>query len=371
MPGIIENMSFDHIPILDLSRAESPSTKPAFLEDLKHALLEVGFLYIKNAPGIDDALVKRVKSLGINFFSLPEEKKLECEMKNAKSFLGYNKLGMEITRFKTDWREQIDLSTPHPLPKPEDPLYRNLLAPNLWPDPAALPGFREVYEEYMTKMGRMSMWFTSLCAEAIGLSADAFDKFFDGESQQHKLKIVKYPDLEELGVEGEAQGVGPHKDSMLSSYLLQASHHRGLQVQNGDGEWIDCPPIDGTFVVAIGQGMEALTQGVCQSTTHRVQSPPRGTGARYSIPFFQGVSYDASFEAMEVPDGVKKLRQDILARRGGRLDDIEFTFVKGMWSKLGEATLMNRIKSHPDVSEIWYPDLLQKIRQQQAAATAA
>lgn len=56
---------------------------------------------------------------------------------------------------------------------------------------------------------------------------------------------------------------------------------------------------------------------------------------------------------MDVPESVKKLRQDILARRGGRLDDIEFTFVKGMWSRLGEATLMNRIKSHPDVGEIF------------------
>lgn len=353
-------MSFDSIPILDLARAQDPSTKPAFLEDLKHALLEVGFLYIKNAPGISEELVQRVIKLGKSFFELPEDKKLECEMKHAKSFLGYNKLGMEVTRFKTDWREQIDLSTPDQVPGEDEPLYRNLLGPNLWPDNSALPGFREVYEDYMQKMGKMSVWFTSLIAEAIGLPSSAFDQFFDGEAQQHKLKIVKYPDLAELGVEGEAQGVGPHKDSMLSSYLLQASNHRGLQVQNGDGQWVDCPPIDGTFVVAIGQGMEALTQGVCQSTTHRVQSPPRGQGARYSIPFFQGVSYDASFEAMTVPAEVKKLREDILARRGGRLDDIEFTFVQGMWSKLGEATLMNRIKSHPDVSEIWVSDLIQK-----------
>lgn len=363
-------MSFDSIPILDLSLAQSSPTKPAFLSSLRHALLEVGFLYIKNAPGVDSELIQRVITLGKAFFDLPEQEKLKCEMKNAKSFLGYNKLGMEITRFKTDWREQIDLSTPHPIPGPEEPLYRNLLAPNLWPDETALPGFRAAYEEYMTKMGKMSVWFTSLCAEAIGLPANAFDQFFDGDAQQHKLKIVKYPDLEELGVQGEAQGVGPHKDSMLTSYLLQASHHRGLQVQNAEGQWIDCPPIDGTFVVAIGQGMEALTQGVCQSTTHRVQSPPRGSGARYSIPFFQGVSYDASFEAMEVPDQVIQLREEVLRKRGAKLDDIEFTFVKGMWSKLGEATLMNRIKSHPDVSEIWYPDLLRKIQAQQAATAA-
>jgi isopenicillin N synthase-like dioxygenase len=359
-------MSFSSIPILDLSLADDPSTKPGLLKDLRHALLEVGFLYIKNTR-IPPELISRVIHLGKSFFSLPESEKLKCEMVNAPSFLGYNKLGMEITRFKTDWREQIDLSTPHPLPKPEDPLYRNLLAPNLWPDEAALPGFRAVYEEYMQRMGEMSMRFTALCAEAIGLEADAFERFFD-EAQQHKLKIVKYPDLDELGIDGavEAQGVGPHKDSMLTSYLLQASGHRGLQVQNAEGEWIDAVPVEGTFVVAIGQGMEALTQGVCQSTTHRVLSPQRGLGARYSIPFFQGVSYDATFESMEVPESVKALRREILDKRGEKLDDIEFTFIKGMWSKLGEATLMNRIKSHPDVGEKYYPEQLKQIRAMQA-----
>ncbi len=351
----LPTMSFDSIPVLDLSLADSPATKSALLDSLRHALLEVGFLYIKNT-GLPPELISKVITLGKAFFQLPEEEKLKCEMKNAKSFLGYNKLGMEITRFKVDWREQIDLSTPHPVPGPEEPLYRNLLAPNLWPDEDALPEFRKTYEEYMLLMQDMAMKFTRLCAEAIGLEANAFDRFFD-RSKQLKLKIVKYPDLDELGVpEGqEGQGVGPHKDSMLTSYLLQASHHKGLQVQNSNGKWVDCPPIDGTFVVAIGQGMEALTQ-VCQSTTHRVLSPERGAGARYSIPSFQGASYDTTFEsleAMDVPEKVRELRQQILGKRGEKLDDIEFTFNKSRWSTLGEATFMNRIKSHPDVGERW------------------
>ncbi|OJD14428.1 hypothetical protein AJ78_05229 [Emergomyces pasteurianus Ep9510] len=360
-------MSFSSIPILDLSEARNPATKPAFLDSLRHALLEVGFLYIKNT-GVDDKLIQEVIEEGKRFFELPDEKKLEIEMKNAPSFLGYSRLGNEITRFKTDWREQIDLSTTHPVPSPSDPLYHNLLAPNQWPDPSSLPRFRPVYEQYMAKMGDISMLFISLVAEAIGLPANTFERFFDKE-QQHKLKIVKYPDLQELGIEGggeESQGVGPHKDSMLTSYLLQASHHRGLQVQNHQGKWVDCPPIDGTFVVAIGQGLEAMTQGVCQSTTHRVLSPARGSGARYSVPFFQGVSYDATFESMDVPAHVKALREEVIKRNGIRQDDIEFTFSKGRWGHLGEATLMNRIKSHPDVGERWYPTLLQKIKEEQA-----
>jgi hypothetical protein len=147
---------------------------------------------------------------------------------------------------------------------------------------------------------------------------------------------------------------------------LQASPHRGLQVQNAEGSWVDVPPVEGTFVVAIGQGMEALTRGVCQSTTHRVLSPARGAGARYSIPFFQGVSYDAKFEAMDVPEKVRGLKSRILEERGIRKDDVEFTFVKGRWERLGEATFMNRVKSHPDVSERWYPEQLALVRRMQA-----
>src|SRR5271167_1385932 len=93
---------------------------------------------------------------------------------------------------------------------------------------------------------------------------------------------------------------------MLTSYLLQATDHRGLQAQNCDGEWIDCPPIRGTVVVALGQGIESITQGICTSTTHRVISPPAGQGARLSIPFFQGVGLDAKFEAMNIPQDIKK-----------------------------------------------------------------
>jgi hypothetical protein len=160
---------------------------------------------------------------------------------------------------------------------------------------------------------------------------------------------------------------------MLSSYLLQATEHRGLQAQNCNGEWIDCPPIRGTLVVALGQGMESITQGICTSTTHRVISPPAGQGARFSIPFFQGVGLDAQFEAMHVPD---EIRQQLV--KGKKSSDVEFTFTKDAgYTCLGEAILMNRvcyryilihmqIKSHPDVGERWYPDLLAKIREKEA-----
>ncbi|MDI1490334.1 MAG: hypothetical protein OHK93_001534 [Ramalina farinacea] len=364
-------MSFDALPVLDISLAQNPETKPAFLDDLRDALLDVGFLYIKNT-GIDASLIHDVIEQGKAFFALPEDKKLEIQMKKQPSFLGYNLLGGETTAHRTDWREQIDLSTPHPLPDPKkDPPYHNLLAPNQWPDPTFLPAFRPTYESYISAMSALSRAFTSLIAESLSLPPTAFDRFFDTD-QQHKLKIVKYPDVSSLS-NGETQGVGPHKDSKLTSYLLQVPPHTGLQAQNLKGEWIDCPPKDGTFVVAIGQGLEALTRGVCKSTAHRVLSPAAGLGPRFSVPFFQGVSYDATFETVDVPARILKMRDERLAARGGGQggDGVEFTFAKGKYKHLGEAALANRVKSHPDVGEAWYPDLLAEIRRDEAAEANA
>lgn len=67
-------MSFTEIPLLDLSLADDPATKPEFLKQLRHALLEVGFLYLKNV-GIPDELFEKVIKQGIAFFDLPTEEK--------------------------------------------------------------------------------------------------------------------------------------------------------------------------------------------------------------------------------------------------------------------------------------------------------
>ena len=383
-------MSFDSIPLLDLSFSRRSDTKPSFLRDLRRALIEVGFLYISNT-GINDDLIQKIINNGKAFFEIPEAAKLAIQMKNANSFLGifpivladlqwiydrtahslpgYSVLGGEITAKRVDWREQLDLSTEHPMPSDTSPLYHNLRAPNQWPSSELLPEFRPVFERYIREMSRLSTYFTSLVAEALELPATAFDKYFD-QDQQHKLKIVRYPDLSELNATGckgvedsqEIQGVGPHKDSMLTSYLLQASHHRGLQAQNVGGEWIDVPPKPGTLVVAIGQGLEALTSGVCASTTHRVLVPGRGQGSRFSIPFFQGVSYDAEFESVIIPEDVREQKRAFVEGKGGRrLDDIEFTFVKDRFWNHGEATLFFRCKSHEDVAKKHYPLLWERI----------
>lgn len=83
--------SFSEIPVLDLSAARDEKTKPQFLQELRNALLHVGFLYLKNT-GIDQETFDQVCEQGIKFFDLPEEEKLAIEMKNKPSFLGYSRV---------------------------------------------------------------------------------------------------------------------------------------------------------------------------------------------------------------------------------------------------------------------------------------
>ena len=80
-----------------------------------------------------------------------------------------------------------------------------------------------------------------------------------------------------------------------------------------------------------------------EDITHRVVSPPAGQGARYSIPFFQGVGLDATFEAMRIPE---EIRKQLL--KGKKPSDVEFTFTKDAgYNCLGEAILMNRVCAPP------------------------
>jgi isopenicillin N synthase-like dioxygenase len=72
-------MSFTSIPILDLELSRDPATKPEFLDQLRNALMEVGFLYLKNV-GISDELWNEVIKEGKSFFDIPQEEKYDLSI---------------------------------------------------------------------------------------------------------------------------------------------------------------------------------------------------------------------------------------------------------------------------------------------------
>ena len=47
----------------------------------------------------------------------------------------------------------------------------------------------------------------------------------------------------------------------------------GLQVQR-DGALVDATPVPGSYVMNLGEMLQAATSGYLRATPHRVQSPP-------------------------------------------------------------------------------------------------
>lgn len=369
-------MSFQEIPILDLSLTKDANTRPQFLAELRHALINVGFLLIINYDYLDEDDFRSIKQQAEEFFALPEASKRACEMIHSPHFLGYNRLANEITALHTDWREQIDLATELPAPGKDEPLYRNIEGPNLWPDPRQIPQFRPTVENYIAKMTKLATDFRKLVAEAIGLPADALDGFFK-PNQQCKMKLISYPDIALLhgkkpvaqtkdndDPESSNQGCGAHTDSDLLTYIYQATDHTdSLQVQNFQGQWITVPNIPNSLVVNAGQTLEAITQGVCKATIHRVLIPKAGSGTRISIPFFQTIDLDSFKTAVSnIPPEVIKLKDERDDKIVGWNVNIGFQYKPDVSKHpVGYAVFRNRIKSHQDVAARWYPEILRQV----------
>ena len=164
-----------------------------------------------------------------------------------------------------------------------------ILITDQWPPSQLLPEFRPAMETYLNEVTLLSRRFLHLVAEALDLPATMFDKYADPLNDDYSsLKIVKYPPVRDY-----TQDCGPHKDSIgLWTFLLEADNERGLQVLNAAGQWIDASPIEATLVVNIAAGFEAITGGLCPTTTHRVLTASENP--RYSVPFFMGMKFDTT-----------------------------------------------------------------------------
>jgi isopenicillin N synthase-like dioxygenase len=72
--------------------------------------------------------------------------------------------------------------------------------------------------------------------------------------------------------------------------ILATGEIPALEVANKAGEWISAPPKPGTFVVNVGDMLQAFSNDRYVSTRHRVMN--YSGQERYSIPFFFSTNYE-------------------------------------------------------------------------------
>ena len=268
------------LPIIDISPlyGDEPDAWQGVAEQIDRACRQWGFFYIKGHP-ISPARIAEVLGNAQRFFALPVEEKLKIDITQTRHHRGYGAVATEqLDPTKpSDLKETFDMGLHLPADHPEVLAEKPLRGPNRHPD---LSGWQALMEQHYRDMQALAQTLLRAMTLALGIERDFFDTRFN--EPVSVLRLIHYPPRDTASC-AEQQGAGAHTDYGCITLLYQDAAG-GLQVRNVNGQWIDAPPIDGTFVVNLGDMMARWSNDRYLSTPHRVISP-LGVD-RYSMPFF-------------------------------------------------------------------------------------
>ena len=265
------------IPKIDISEIEEKEFSRTLLQDFFSAYNQYGFGYIIN-HGIEKTLIEQLFQVSKQFHSQPLSEKMRVA-------LDHNHRGYIAINTSTDVNSKLaDVKKPNQSEsfmmmredKSELPnVY--LSGPNQWPK---LENFKEVLEKYtfnMTKLGRNLMRLALLSSGVKDLSV-----MQSLDTPTIWLRLLHYPPISKNSP-SDLYGSAPHTDFGCLTILAQ-DEIGGLQVQTREGEWIDVPKLEGSFVVNVGDMLSRYTNGLLRSTPHRVIN--KSGKERFSCPFF-------------------------------------------------------------------------------------
>ncbi|XP_031265369.1 probable 2-oxoglutarate-dependent dioxygenase At3g50210 [Pistacia vera] len=288
---------FKSIPVIDISPLLANCDDPNMGEDpgvrkvvtqLDQACREAGFFYVKG-HGIPESLIKEVKNISHQFFDHPYEEKLKIKMTPQAGYRGYQRIGENITKGIPDMHEAIDCYK-----EIKQGMYGALGKPmegcNQWPlNP---PNFKELMEEYINLCTDLSRKIMRGIALALGGSPYEFEGERAGDAFW-VYRIIGYPGVANShGMPENDIGCGAHTDYGLLTLVNQDDDITALQVRNRSGEWILAPPLPGSFVCNIGDMLKIFSNGLYESTLHRViNNSPK---YRVCIAHFYETNYDTA-----------------------------------------------------------------------------
>lgn len=294
------------VPVIDIDRDPA-----AVGREIDETLRSVGFFEIVG-HGVPAEIADGCWDTARAFFDLPLEAKKEIE-RSPGGLYGYFPMAVESLANSLDGmgpgdlKESINVGWPTPPAGPHaDETEAALFAPNVWP--SALPELRPVTEAYFREMQGLSHRLLSIFALGLGLDADYFaDKTSRSPAA---LRVIDYPEQAAPPEDGQLRA-GAHTDYGTLTILRQQLGRAGLQVHDAATDsWIDIPPVEGAYVINIGDLMARWTNDRWTSTLHRVIDPDAGSAVsarRQSMPFFFNADYSQVIECLPtcVGDGAR------------------------------------------------------------------
>ncbi|MEM7213420.1 MAG: 2OG-Fe(II) oxygenase family protein [Pseudomonadota bacterium] len=279
------------VPIIDVTGLEDPS------KDLKADILkaygETGFAYIQG-HGIAPALIEGVFDASRRFHALPRDVRMAVALnQNHRGFIPIdtstdrNSTLAEVT--KPNQSESFMMMREAGADDPDVMAGVFLAGANQWPE---LHGFREAAMDYHDALTTFSKQMVRAMLLAVGADPAEATALFERPTTW--LRLLHYPPRP--SAPQDLYGSAPHTDFGAITVLAQDGIG-GLQVMTPEGDWIDAPPIPGTFVLNVGDMLHRMTHGALKSTPHRVIN--RTGRERYSCPFFFDPSAAATVKPLE------------------------------------------------------------------------
>ncbi|MGF7235589.1 MAG: isopenicillin N synthase family dioxygenase [Frankia sp.] len=294
-------MTLVDVPIIDIGpyRRGDAEQRQAVAAKIGQACREIGFLVI-DGHGVSPRLLEATRRASREFFDLPLSQKAAMSRPGPAILRGYVGVeGESVGRSRDALASAGDLNEsmmigPVDTPPAEYAYATDAghhFAPNLWPSAPA--DFRAVWTDYYQAMSELA----GTLMRAFALALEQPEDYFDSKINRHisRLRVRNYPSIETPPQPGQVRA-GAHTDYGTLTILATEDRPGGLQVCNGQGDWVDVPIIPGCFIVNIGDLMARWTNDTWISTLHRVINPPAHLAAssrRQSLIFFHNPNYDA------------------------------------------------------------------------------
>lgn len=268
-------MTAQTIPVLDLQDFTQGKNTEAFVEALGRSLCEIGFFALVN-HGVEQRLIDAAYGAAEAFFALPEATKRQYELAEMKGQRGFTQFGKEHAKdssapdLKEFWHLGREQPTANPVSYPD----------NLWP--REVPQFRPVMSTLFEQLETCAGHLMEACAQYLQQPTDFFNT--QVSEGQTILRVIHYPPIPEDAIPA-SQRAAPHEDINLITLLCEATTP-GLELLTNEGEWLPVQTTPGQIIVDTGDMLQALSNGLLKSTTHRVVNPDNSRNRRFSMPFF-------------------------------------------------------------------------------------
>lgn len=274
-------MDLPLVNVSDLHGAD-PEKWKRVADEIGQAAREIGFFRICD-HGISPELIEATYRAGRTFFALPDVQKRHYYIARSSNHRGY----VPFTE-KGDYPDEVnrnyeafDLGLDLPADDPDYLDGNRLLGPNVWPEVA---GFKETVGTYYKRIALLGRLMCTALELHLGLPPGAITgQMTRPISQLRLLHYVRQPGMSDAA----SVNMGAHTD--YECLTLLHTRNAGLQVMTRDDVWIDVPVNPATFVVNIGDMLEAWSNGLFRSTPHRVLNL---SPERFSLPYFVAANHD-------------------------------------------------------------------------------